>query len=276
MLKRAPWLWPLALIAGGVALLLDNFLLIDVNLRPYWPVLLVVLGVQLLVRGDIAPTWQAHTFGITRGSVHSASLEVESGELDVQLRTLLKPGRLIAGQYTARSRPSLVVRNNHATLRMERGQTWWLSLADWDVNLAQDLPWEILTSSFLGCLEADLRGLNIERVYAASGLGDVALFCPDHAQGPVYARSTFGDVRISIPRHTRAVIRLKTSPFARVRIDPNSFTEIEPGLFATALPEDAEAAAADLHVVAGTVFGSVYVVASGGPQPEQPAHDTPA
>src|SRR3989304_4020183 len=114
--KRAPWLWPLALMIVGVVLLLRNFLLVDVDVTPYWPVLLVALGLQLLWRGDIAPSWQAHSFGITRGSVQSASLEIESGELDVQLRALRKPGRLIAGQYTARSRPGLTARTNHASL----------------------------------------------------------------------------------------------------------------------------------------------------------------
>jgi hypothetical protein len=163
--KRAPWLWPLLLTVGSVLLLLHNFLLIDFDVAPYWPVLLVAVGIQLLLRGDIGPSWQAHTFGITRGSVQSASIEIESGELDVQVRALHKPGRLTAGQYTARSRPALTVRNNHATLRMERGQTWWLSLADWDVGLANDLPWSVLVSSYLGQMDVDLRGLIVERAY---------------------------------------------------------------------------------------------------------------
>jgi hypothetical protein len=145
--KRAPWLWPLILMIAGLILLLNNFFLINVDVKPYWPIILIALGIQLLLHGDIAPSWQAHTFGITRGSVESASIEIESGELDVQLRALRKSGRLIAGQYTARSRPGLTVRHNHASLKMQRGQSWWLSLAHWDVGLANDLPWTILISS---------------------------------------------------------------------------------------------------------------------------------
>ncbi|MEP0764364.1 MAG: hypothetical protein HRF48_16650, partial [Chloroflexota bacterium] len=210
--KRTPLLWPLVLMAGGVALLLDNFLLVDLDLAPYWPVLLVLVGLLILVRGDIALSWGAHTFGITRGSVESAAIEIESGEIDVQLQALRKSGRLIAGQYTARSRPGLAVRNNRARLTMHRGQTWWLSLADWDVGLAHDLPWEILMSSHLGRLDADLRGIQVERATVASGLGDVSVACPVRCRGELVARSSFGDVRVSVPPRSAAIVRVQTGP----------------------------------------------------------------
>jgi hypothetical protein len=260
--KRTPWLWPILLMIGGVILLLKNFLLVNFDVRPFWPILLVALGIQLLVRGDVAPSWQAHTFGITRGSVQSGSIEIESGELDVQLRALRKPGRLIAGQYTARSRPALTVRNNHATLRMQRGQTWWLSLADWDVGLAHDLPWGVLVSSHLGRLEVDLRGLVIDRAYVSSGLGSVTIACPDRASGLVFARSTFGDVRLTIPPHSRAIIRVNSSPFGRVRVDATRFELAEPGVYATVWRDGQGEAAGepvDLDMVASTVFGSIYI-----------------
>jgi hypothetical protein len=258
--QRLFWLWPLALMIGGGVLLLDNFWLIDVDLAPYWPVLLVVLGVQLLLRGDIGWGWQAHTFGITRGSVISGSLEIESGELDVQVRALRKPGRLIAGQYTARSRPELSVRNNHATLRMQRGQTWWLSLADWDVGLATDLPWSLLVSAYLGRLEVDLRGLVVDRVYISSGLGSVNVACPAQATGPIFARSALGDVRLSIPPDSRVIIHAQTGPLGRVRADAARFEQVEPGVYVTAPYDDMELAdTVHLDVTASTDFGSIYI-----------------
>jgi hypothetical protein len=255
-LKRAPWVWPLLLIAGGVVLLLDNFLLIDLDLTPYWPILFVLLGLQVLLRGDIAPSWQAHTFGITRGSVESASVEIQSGELDVQLHPLRKPGRLIAGQYTARSRPSLVVRNNHASLRMQRGETWWLSMADWELGLANDLPWGMLVSSYLGHLELDLAGMTIDRVYAASGMGRVDVICPRRAWGTVYARSTLGDVSLTIQPTSRALVTVQAGPFARLDLDETRFEELEPGVYATT-PYDPDAI--DLYLTASTVFGTIHI-----------------
>jgi hypothetical protein len=257
--QRFAWLWPLIVMIGGVALLLDNFLLVDVNLSRYWPVLLLALGLQLLVRGDIALSWQTHTFGITRGSVESASIEIESGELDTQLRALRKPGRLIAGQYTARSRPGLTVRNNHATLRMRRGQTWWLSLADWDVGLATDLPWSVLVSSYLGRLDVDLRGLLINRAYVSSGLGSVQVACPRAASGPVWVRSVFGDARLTIPPGSVARIAVRADPFGRVRFDPARFELIKPGVYVSVAAETSDDGRLDLDIVASTVFGSIHI-----------------
>ena len=258
---RAPWLWALILIAVGVVLLLDNFLLIDLDAADYWPVVLVVLAGQLLLRGDIGLSWGAHTFGITRGSVRTGSLEVESGEIDVQLRALRKSGRLVAGQYTARSRPALTVRNNQAHLILRRGQTWPVSLADWDIGLADDLPWDLLISSYLGRLELDLRGLPVRKAYIASGLGNIHLACPEYADDTVYARSSLGDVRISIPEDSRAVIHVEAGPFARVRADETRFEEVEPGIYASIRPDAPHTIpkAADLHITASTTFGSIYL-----------------
>ena len=259
--RRTWWLGPLILMAASIVLLLNNFLFIDIDIAPYWPVLLVIVGLQVLVQGDIAPSWQAHTFGITRGSVQAAAIEIESGEIDVQLQTLRKPGRLIAGQYTARSRPGLTVRNNRALLTMQRGHTWWLSLADWDVGLAHDLPWEILMSSHLGRLDVDLRGLQIERAYVASGFGDVTLACPERCGQEILARSTLGDVRVSIPTRSRVRLHVKAGPFARVRFDRERFKAIGPGVFMThpnASDEDFSQPI-DLDIVVGTTFGSIHV-----------------
>src|SRR5436309_9895137 len=122
---RAPLVLPILLVLIGILLLLKNFLLIEnVDVLQYWPVVLILAGVQLLIRGDIGITWQAQTFGITRGNVQTASLEASSGELDVKIGALRREGRLVAGQYAGRSRPNLSVRGTTARLTMQRGQTW--------------------------------------------------------------------------------------------------------------------------------------------------------
>ncbi|MBN1680662.1 MAG: hypothetical protein JW966_10245 [Anaerolineae bacterium] len=260
--KRAPWLWSLILVISGIVLLLDNLLLIDFDAGAYWPIVLVLLGVQILLRGDIGFSWQAHTFGITRGSIESASIEIESGEIDVRLRALRKPGRLIAGQYTARSRPDLSVRNNRAHLQMRRGKTWWLSLADWDVGLAQDLPWDILISGYLGMLDADLSGLDVENTTIASGLGDVRVTCPEQSNSTISARSTLGDVYLAIPNTSHAIITVKAGPFARVYVNSERFDRIEPNLYVTAdhdIPENEHYTPATLTITASTVFGSIHI-----------------
>lgn len=214
--QRSPLLIPLVVLIIGGILLLNNFFLIDADITRFWPVMLILLGIQVLVRGDLAPSWQAQTFGITRGSVESASLEINSAEIDVRLKGLKRVGRLISGQYTARSRPRLSVRNNHATLTMQRGETWLFSLADWEVAIAQDIPWKILMSAHLGELQADLRGLQVERAHIATGIGNIKVICPDQEAGAIYIRSTFGEIQLTVPRGIPAIVRADISPFSKV------------------------------------------------------------
>ena len=256
--NRPPLILPLALVIVGVALLLHNYLLLDaVDILRFWPVLLIAAGAQLLLRGDIGFTWQAQTFGITRGNVQSAALEASSGEIDVKLRALRREGRLIAGQYTARSRPALGVRGTHARLTLQRGQTWLLSLADWEIGLAHDLPWNVLLSAHLGDLDVDFRGLHVERAYLASGIGDVRVVVSDAAPLNVLARSTFGNVTLVIPPDVPAVIHIEAGPIARVQIDETRFLLLEPGVYATVGYDRADtsvqATLATLNSTLGTV-----------------------
>jgi Domain of unknown function (DUF5668) len=235
---RTPIIVPILLVVVGILLLLKNFLLLEnVDILQYWPVVLVLAGIQLLTRGDIGITWQAQTFGITRGNVQTAALEASSGELDVKVRALRREGRLVAGQYTGRSRPNLNVRSNHARLTMQRGHTWPFSLADWEIGLAKDLPWELLISAHLGELDIDLRGLQVEQVNAATGIGDLRLVVSDvevdGRRGDVRAYSTLGNVTLVIPAEVEAVIRVESKPMARLQIDESRFLMLEPGVYAT-------------------------------------------
>ncbi len=259
---RAPLVLPILLVGIGVLLLLKNFLLIEnLDIFQYWPVLLVLAGLQILTRGDIGITWHAQTFGITRGNVQTASLEAISGELDVKIRALRREGRLIAGQYTGRSRPVLNVRGNHARLIMQRGQTWPFSLADWEIGLAKDLPWRLLVSTHLGELDIDLHGLRIDQANVASGLGDVRLVVSDvndgSQSGDVRACSTFGNVTLIIPPHVEAVVRIERKPLARLQIDEARFLMLEPGVYATL---GYEQSAAPINAELTSTFGTVRLM----------------
>ena len=266
---RPPVLISLALIVIGAALLLRNFLLIDstFDLSRWWPLLLVAAGLMVLVRGDLAFTWQAQTFGITRGNVQGAVIEIGSGEVDVKIRALRREGRLIAGQYAARSRPDLVVRGGQARLRMQRGHTWLLSLTDWEIGLARDLPWQLVLSAFLGDLDADLRGLQIERGYLATSFGDVRIIAPEtddsqpvRAGSSLRGGSTFGSVLLTIPTGTPALVHIDAGRLARLQIDETRFFRREAGTYAT-LDYDAalEAGLTPIRVHLFGTFGTIRV-----------------
>ena len=212
------WLWPLVLVAAGILLLLHNYLLLDFDVLQLWPVILIALGIQAIVRGDLGFSWATQTFGITRGSVESATLRANGGELDIHLRLIRREGRLIAGQYTAQSRPDLQVEGNHATLTMLRDHTWMFSLGDWDFALAGNLPWALSVSTHLGEIEADMRGLIIEQARLSTGIGDIHCVAPDTPAGPVELRSALGNIYLTVPERVEAAIQIKGGPMFGLRL----------------------------------------------------------
>lgn len=254
--SRGPWLWPLALAAVGGALLLHNFLLLDdFNILNLWPLLLVVGGAQILLRGDLAPSWESRTFGITRGSVESATLEINAGEIDVEIRALQREGRLIAGQYAAQARPALNVNGTHAHLKMDRASTPWLSFADWQIGLAHDLPWQVLASTYLGQVNLDLSKVIVQEAVVATGFGDIRLVCPYEAFAPLRLRSSLGTLHVVVPPGYKARIQAKESRLFRIHADENRYEQFE-GVF---VARDAQDDAPLVEIQLSGTFGDAYL-----------------
>jgi hypothetical protein len=253
--NRPPLVLPALIVIVGVGLLLINFLIVEgVELGRYWPVLIIGIGLLVLVRGDLGLTWQAQTFGITRGNVQTAQLEASAGELDVKIQALQREARLIAGSYTARSRPVLGVRGTHARLTMQRGQTWLLSLADWEIGLAQDLPWGLLVSTHLGEIEADLTGITLDRAHFGTGLGNIRLVAPEFCREGIQARSAFGDIVLEVPENTEAVVTIQSNRLSRLHVDETRYLMIAPGVYATL---GYQAVTTPIPILLKTTFGTI-------------------
>lgn len=254
---RGPLLWPLAAVAVGLLLLLDNFMLLgDFNAAGLWPLLLVVAGAQILLRGDIIPGAEARAFGITRGSVESGTLEVSAAGIDVELRALQKEGRLIAGQYAAAARPRLEVDGTHAHLLMRRADIPAAALADWQVALARDLPWQLYVSTHLGQVNADLSALIVQEAVIATGMGDIRVVAPQEAFGPVVLRSALGTIHVITPPGRAAVIAVQGGRLSTIRHDETRYGQAGPGLYHAL---DASEDVPPVEIVIHTTFGDAYL-----------------
>lgn len=255
--SRGPLLLPLLLVGVGIVLLLNNFLLLnDFNIAGLLPLLLVVAGAQILLRGDLVPGTNARTFGITRGSVQSGTLEISAGEIDVDLRAVQKEGRLIVGQYAADSRPQLQVSDTYAHLKFNRDMTPWLSFVDWQMALARDLPWQIFVSTSLGQVNADLSGLITQQVLMATGIGDIRVVCPQEAFEPVILRSSLGNIHVITPKGQPATITVNGGRMFGIRADETRYRQTQPNVF-TALEADPELPPVEITITGS--FGDAYL-----------------
>lgn len=255
--SRGPWLWPLGLAAVGVVLLLYNFLLLEnFNVTALWPLLLVVAGAAILLRGDLTPSTEARTFGVTRGSVESATLEISAGEIDVAVRALQREGRLIAGQYAANTRPTMRVNDTHTYLKLDRAATPWFSFADWEMAVAADLPWRILVSTHLGGINLDLSDLIVQEAVVATGFGDVRLTAPREALGAVRLHSTLGNIHLITPVGCRVCVTVHAGRLFHIHADDRRYDQPEPGVY---LALDAEEQSPLVEITLHGTFGDAYL-----------------
>ncbi len=249
--------WSLALVALGIILLLDNFLLLSgFNAAALWPLVLVVLGAVILLRGDFVPSDEARSFGITRGSVESAALEISAGGIDVQGYALQRESRLIAGQFAANSRPDLDVQATHANLRMDRAATPWLSFADWKVGLARDLPWSLFVTTHLGQVQLDLSGLIVQRAVIATGFGDIRVVSPEEALEPLHLRSALGNIHLIVPPGSNVRVTASGSSLFRVHADETRYEAQPHGVYVS---RDADAESPLIEINVSGTFGDAYL-----------------
>jgi hypothetical protein len=256
---KGPIILPLLLISGGVLLLLNNFLIVqNFNLAHLLPLAFVVIGGQILLRGDWLPGSDFRTFGITRGSVESALLEIDAGEIDVSLQALQgrSQERLIAGQYAANARPELLVAGTHAQLRLDRARTPWFSFADWDLGLTSGLPWELIISTSTGVVNLDMTGLVVQKTAVYTGAGEIRLMAPQELFETIVLRSTLGNIHIIAAADTHTKITVQGGRLLTTHVDFARYTETAPGMYET-LSSDTTVPSVTIQVSGGT--GDVYL-----------------
>lgn len=255
--RGGPWFWPLVLTAAGIVLLLNNFLLLgDFELTALWPLMLVIIGAAILLQGDWVPSSESRTFGVTRGSVESATLEISSAEIDVQIRSFEQEGRLIAGQFAQNARPVMQVDDTHATLRMNRSATPWISFADWEMALARDLPWQIWISTSLGQVNLDLSSLIVQDALVATGIGDIRLIAPQESLGSLRVQSALGNIHVITPVGHQVRIVAPGGRLFKVHADERRYETFGDGIY---VARDVNEGAPLVEIFLSGTFGDAYL-----------------
>ncbi len=254
-----PPLWAICLVVVGVILLLDNFMLLgDFNAIALLPLLLVIAGTQILLKGDFLPSSETRPFVVTRGSVESGTLEISAGDVDVDIYPLQRENRLIAGQYAVGATPQLkTVQDNYSHIIMNRANTAWYALADWQVGLAKDLPWQFLISTHLGQIDLDLSELIVHEAIVASGMGDIRISLPHEAFKTLFVRSTFGNIQLTAVEDGNVRVRIEKGRFFHITHDANRYEEVAPDVFQTINFDDQ---APIVEVVVRGTFGNAYLI----------------
>ncbi len=244
---------PVILIGLGVIFLLNNFGIINWNiwntLWRFWPVLLIVAGLDLLIgrRSTLVSLLLALLLVVALGfgvwylnaqspaamgnlviqpveypaeGVTRASIEIRQQIGELRIAAMSEPDGLIRGTIALRDGERLTreysVSNGVAYLALHeegplRPQVNEPSFDNrrWDLRLNPDLPLSLNISAGVGQTTLDLRRLQVTALDVGTGVGDVIVTLP--AQGVVRATigGGAGNTTVRIPAGVAA--RIETS-----------------------------------------------------------------
>ena len=247
--ERRSIILPVLLIVVGLALLLEQFGVWHPDwgeILRLWPVLLVLLGLELIARGRRAGGWVTALLvvgvllvvasmawpAITSGrrvetralsapglDADEAAIEIALGSARLDLRAGAPGGPLLAANVEhvpGRSdlRLDTETRQRRAVVRLDSEQRGlWLPLGSrrqeaWDVTVRPAFPVEITVALGVGDAEMDLRGLSLTRLDVRGGVGTYDVTLSERGSYAVTVNGGIGDIRLTVPEGVAARVRV--------------------------------------------------------------------
>ena len=258
MRRIGPIFWPLLLIAIGVVFLLSNLDLLSFDpwqLWRLWPVILVVIGLDILLEVALRRGRPAETISIDQGALSEARVNVEFGAGELRVGAGAPAGKLLEGEFSDGA--EYQVSASEVRLYGSTDWSWWgWRGRTWDVRLTREIPLGLRLQ--LGACQAklDLSDLRVTDVSLETGAADTSIRFPS-AAGMTRAKVKAGaaQVTLSVPEGVAARIRA-TMAIGSLNVNTQRFPPAAGGGYASA-DYDTAANKLDLSIEGGV--GAVSV-----------------
>ena len=224
--------WGLVLIGLGSAFLLDQYGILALDFGLLWPLFLIALGVAVLIGGRWGTAAATSAVSIPLEDSQEANIHIEHGAGTIRISGKAGKGELMAGEFRA-MRHSIKRSGSSAQLSLKNSmfeEGWWLfpwnwggqGLA-WDFSLNPDIPLRIKLESGANSNELDLRELQVTELELETGASSTKVILPEKA-GHTRFDASFGaaSLDVRVPEGVAADIRLE-SGLGSVNIDESRF-----------------------------------------------------
>ncbi len=213
-MRRGPIVWPLVLIVLGVLFLLNNFNLVrfDVGqfIAQWWPLLLILVGLELLIGGMFYRRPAAQTLSLDLGAAAQADVKIDFGAGKLAIGAA-SPGKIVDGtfdggvRYDASPDGRIHLRGDWQPVWFG----WWGNPGfDWRVGLTREVPLVLRVDVGAADSYFDLADLKVVDLTLKTGASSTRVNLPKAAgMTNVRIESGAASVRLSVPDGVAARIR---------------------------------------------------------------------
>jgi hypothetical protein len=229
--------WPLALLAAGMAMLVGArrrveyalplvlvavgavFALRDVGILTTGvvvPVVLIVIGVVLLVGSTRRPPEESTSLTIPRDGIERMHLEVHHGAGRLRVAAGSADGPLLDGHFAGgathdvrRDGRSTEVEIHGASRRWERAIGW--APNNWSLNLHPDVPTTLELHTGATKTTMDLRDLRVPEAVVETGASDTEVVVPASGASRLRIEAGIANITVRVPDGVAAEIRNRSA-----------------------------------------------------------------
>jgi hypothetical protein len=239
---RGPILFPLILVALGFLLLFSNLGYIQFDfwkfIETWWPLLLIVFGLDLLIGSLRARNVKPRTLALDLGPAPQAEVSINFGAGDLTIGRAA-PGKIVDGTFEGEVRYD-VKPDGRVWLKLEP-QNWWgwnPRGYRWNVGLSAAVPLKLSLDGGAANTNADLSELQLTELRVKTGASSTVIRLP-RAAGMTTVRINAGaaSVKLIVPEGVAARVHgsmtLGSNDINRQRFLPSGGDYVSPD-YATA------------------------------------------
>jgi len=232
-MKRRNLAGGVILILVGILVLLGNFNIIHVNVwELLWPLLLIWVGVQFLLRPrwqSVSPTGEHVTLPIK--GIEAADIQIDHGAGQLHLHGNTAPDELMDGSFGTGLVYDLTTSGVRARLKMRPpvddpfSRVGWESAKGrgWSFGLNNAIPLTLDLRTGASEAELDLETLDLKLLTLRTGASETRVTLPANAGFTrVKVETGMAAVRLAVPERVGARIRA-TGGLAEIKVDQTRF-----------------------------------------------------
>jgi len=201
---RGPILFPLILVALGFLLLFSNLGYISFDfwqfIKTWWPLLLIVFGLDILIGSLRARNVKARTLALDLGAAPQADVTIHYGAGDLIIGKAA-PGKVVDGTFEGEVRYDAKP-DGRVWLKLEPLNWWGWSPRGyrWNVGLTDAVPLKLTLDGGAANANADLTDLKVTDLRLKTGASSTVIKLP-RAAGMTTVRINAGaaSVKLFVP-----------------------------------------------------------------------------